>query len=173
MQHRFIKDFAIALIFIITLVLGIRIYTFHFQIKKISDNSIYAEEQVSQDLLERIKKIENSIEDRKMFAFTVSRDPLREGNIIKDKADRMKEYEDMVRNTFRLASVTNDYAIFEYQGATHVAKVGDSIEGRRIISIDVANDSVTYSVGGNTMTVRRSAIPPLPKDDENALSGNY
>ncbi|MDD2332417.1 MAG: hypothetical protein PHI68_07180 [Candidatus Cloacimonetes bacterium] len=174
MEHRYIKDFAIALIFIIALVLAIRIYAFHMQIAKISDKSVYAEESVSQDLLDRIKKIENSIEDRNMFAFIVTRDPLREGNIIKDKADRMKEYEDMVKNTFRLASVTNEYAIFEYQGKSHIAKVGDVIEGRRILSIDVVNDQVTYSVGGNIVIATRSAIPPVPKDDvQGPISGNY
>lgn len=174
MEHRFVKDFAIALIFIVALVLAIRIYMFNVQIKKISDKSVYAEESVSQELLDRIKKIENSIEDRNMFAFTVTRDPLREGNIIKDKADRLKEYEDMVKNTFRLASVTNDYAIFEYQGTSHVAKVGDVIEGRRILSINVANDQVTYSVGGNVVIATRSAIPPMPKEEgQSPLSGNY
>jgi len=169
MQYRFIKDLAIALIFIAVLVLGVKLATVHKTVTDIPDSSIYSKESVSDSLMSKIKTIESSIQDRKMFAFSVTRDPLRQGNIIKDKVDLAKEHEERVRNTFRLSTTAidelgNKIAFIEYLGMIHSARIGDVIEGRRIV--DIGDSSIRYSMGGQTLTLGISARPPMPKETD-------
>lgn len=165
MQLRYVKDFAIALIVIILLAFGIRLYTVYYQVEAIPDKSIHSKESVSDTLLNKIKGIETSIQERKNFVFSTTRDPLRQGNIIKDKMDLEKEFEDMVRNMFRLSTTAidengNKIAYIEYQNAIHAAKVGDTVEGRRIV--DIGERTMRYFYAGNTYTVELTARPPMP-----------
>lgn len=165
MQLRYVKDFAIILIVIIFLVLGVRLFTVNTVINKIPDKSIHTKESVSDTLLNKIKGIEQSIQERKNFVFTTTRDPLRQGNIIKDKFDLEKEFMDMVRNTFRLSgtSISEDgkkIATIDYLGVTYYAQIGDTIEGRRIV--DIGEKWMRYFYGGSTVTVDLAPIPPMP-----------
>ncbi len=168
MQFRFVKDLAVALIFIAILVLGVQLASVQKKTTDIPDNSIHSKESVSDTLMSKIKSIESSIQDRKMFAFNVTRDPLRQGNIIKDQVDLLKEHEERVRNTFRLSTTAidefgNKIAYIEFLGRIHAAKVGDTIEGRRIT--EISDRSIRYTLGGNSHTLAISARPPMPKTD--------
>ncbi|MBM4403172.1 MAG: hypothetical protein FJ042_02110 [Candidatus Cloacimonetes bacterium] len=169
MQFRFVKDLAIALIFIIVMILAGQLYFMYRGVEGVKDDSRHITEAVSDTLMNRIRTIESSIQDRKMFAFNVNRDPLRQGNIIKDKLDLEKEYEDMVRNTFRLSSVAKDeygesYANIEYQGKNYIARVQSVIEGRRILAINV--DSISYFFNGRVDKARIEARPPRPTNTD-------
>ena len=170
MQYRFVKDFAIALIFITILILGVQLGMAQKKVIEIPETSIYTKETVSDTLMSQIKTIENSIQDRKMFAFTVTRDPLRQGNIIKDRVDLEKEHAERVRNTFRLSTTAidengNRIAYIEYLGRIHAAMIGDVIEGRRITSIE--DRTIRYTLGNQTYTLQISARPAMPRAEDN------
>ncbi len=174
MQLRFVKDLAIALIVILLFALAMRLFAIERGWVKIPVNSIYTKESVSDTLLNKIKTIENSIQDRKMFVFGSNRDPLRQGNIIKDKADREMEFREMLLNTFRLATTARDdygnkIAFIEYRGTLHEARIGQVIEGRKILNID--DNSIRYSYNGITSTTELAPRPSKPVDDPQAASG--
>lgn len=179
MQLRYVKDFAVTLIVIIFLVLGIRLYTNYYKMRSVPEQSIHSKESVSDSLLFKIKGIEKSIQDRKQFVFTINRDPLRQGNIIKDKLDLEREFLDSVRNTFRLSSTSiledgTKYATIEYRDQNHYATVGDTVEGRRIV--DIGDNWIKYYYGGNTVTANLAPRPPMPdfdKMDVSGTSGNW
>lgn len=179
MQLRYVKDFAIALIVIMLLAFAIRLYSVYYQVEAVPDKSIHSKESVSDTLLNKIKGIETSIQERKNFVFTTTRDPLRQGNIIKDKMDLEKEFEDMVRNTFRLSTTAidangNKIAYIEYQDAIHAARIGDTVEGRRIL--DIGEKTLRYFYAGNTYTIDLKSRPAMPdfSDPGNAnTSGNW
>ena len=179
MQLRYVKDFAITLIVIIFLVLGVRLYTNYYKMKTIPSQSIHSKESVSDSLLTKIKGIEKSIQDRKQFVFTINRDPLRQGNIIKDKLDLEREFLESVRNTFRLSSTSildngHKFATIEYRDQNYYATIGDVIEGRRIT--DIGDNWIKYYYGGNVVTTYlapRPAMPDFDKMNASDTSGNW
>ncbi|MDY0151290.1 MAG: hypothetical protein RBS43_03355 [Candidatus Cloacimonas sp.] len=179
MQLRFIKDLAIALIVILLFAVAIRMFVIQRGWNRIPEKSIHTKESVSDTLLNKIKTIENSIQDRKMFVFGSNRDPLRQGNIIKDKVDREKEFQDMVLNTFRLATTAHDengnkIAYIEYRGMLHEARIGQTVEGRRIL--DIGDKTLRYSYNGVISTTELSPRPAKPvEESRNAIgtSGNW
>lgn len=174
MQLRFIKDLAIALIVILLFAMAVRLVALHRSWNKIPEKSVHTKESVSDTLLNKIKTIENSIQDRKMFVFGSNRDPLKQGNIIKDKVDREKEFEDMVRNTFRLATTARDengnkIAYVEYRGVLHEARVGETVEGRRIL--DITDKSIRFSYNGVVSTTELAPRPAKPTDEATTVRG--
>ncbi|HPF08103.1 MAG: hypothetical protein PHU99_04635 [Candidatus Cloacimonetes bacterium] len=174
MQFRFVKDLAIALIVILLGFLAVRLVMVENRVSDVPEKSVYTKESVSDTLMSQIQTIENSIQDRKMFVFNSRKDPLRQGNIIKDKVDRQKEFEEMVRNTFRLSTTAidefgNRIAYVEYQDALHAARVGDTVAGRRILEINEKN--IRYSMGGNTYTANLMPRPVMTQDDPYVIKG--
>jgi len=179
MQLRFIKDLTIALIVISLFVMAVRLVSLYSSWTKIPEKSIHTKESVSDTLLTKIRSIENSIQDRKMFVFNSSKDPLRQGNIIKDKVDREKEYEEMLKNTFRLATTARDeygnkIAYIEYQGELIEARVGDTVRGRHIL--DIQDRSIRYSYNGAVTTTELAPRPAKPAEETiygTGTSGNW
>lgn len=174
MQFRFVKDLAIALIVILLGFLAVRLVMVENSVSNVPDNSIYTRESVSDTLMSQIRSIENSIQDRKMFVFNSQKDPLRQGNIIKDNVDRLKEFEEMVRNTFRLSTTAidehgNKIAYVEYLDTLHAARVGDTVVGRRILEINEKN--IRYSMGGSTYTANLMPRPVMAKEDPYVIQG--
>ncbi|MDD2228391.1 MAG: hypothetical protein PHY48_03145 [Candidatus Cloacimonetes bacterium] len=174
MQLRFIKDLAVALIVILLFALAMRLVVIERGWSKIPVKSIYTQESVSDTLLNKIKTIENSIQDRKMFVFSSTKDPLRQGNIIKDKADREMEFADLLLNTFRLATTARDdsgnkIAFIEYRGALHEARIGEIVEGRKIL--DIRDNSIRYSMNGVVSTTELAPRPTKPVDDPRTATG--
>lgn len=179
MQLKFVKDFAIALIVILLLAWAIRLYAINIKQSQVPDQSKYTQKSVSDTLLNKIKSIESSIQDRKFFQFTTTRDPLRQGNIIKDKFDMTKEFEDMIKNTFRPTGTYIDEETgkrmvnIEYQGKILTGGVGDVVEGRRITWINEKSIGIYYG-GPQTLTVQR--IPDMPdfsKEEVQSTNQNY
>lgn len=180
MQLRYVKDFAITLIVIVFLILGIRLYSNHFKVKAVPQESVYTKESVSDTLLSKIKGIEKSIQDRKNFVFTISRDPLRQGNIIKDRLDLEREFMENLRNTFRLSSTSiaengRKIATIEYRDQNYYAEIGSVIEGRRIT--DIGLDWIKYYYNGNTYTTQVAPRPLMPDfsltNDPKLQHGNF
>jgi hypothetical protein len=179
MQFRFVKDLAIILIVILLGAMAIVTINEHRKVDKIPDKSIYTQESVSDSLMKKIQTIENSIQDRKMFVFSSNKDPLRQGNIIKDKVDRVQEFEEMVRNMFRLATTAidehgNKIAYIEYQDVLHEARIGQVVAGRRII--DIGESSIRYSMDGSTYTAQLMPRPVMKDEDpyqKSGISGNW
>ena len=174
MQLRFIKDLAIALIVILLFAMAVRLVALHRSWSQIPEKSVYTKESVSDTLLNKIQSIENSIQDRKMFVFGSNRDPLRQGNIIKDKVDREKEFEDMVKNTFRLATTAwdengNKIAYIEYRGMLYEAREGQIVEGRKIL--DISDKSIRFSYNGIVSTTELAPRPAKPTDETTTVKG--
>lgn len=169
MEARFLKDLAIALVFIILFVFAVKDYSIFNRVNSVPDQSIYSDLSVNEELMEKIRVIEQSIQDRKMFTFNVPTDPLRQDPVIKDRLDRLQEWENMVRNMVRLAAtfVNEDNekcAIIYYQGNSGLYRIGDTIAGRRII--DIGDRQLTYTSGGVRSTMTIQPIPPKPADLE-------
>lgn len=167
MEARFIKDFALSLIAIILFAFIVKDYSIYHKVSATPSQSKYSDISVNEELLNKIETIEASIEDRKMFTFNVPTDPLRQDPIIKDKLDRLQEWEIMVANMVRLAAtfVNEDNqkcAIIAHQGKSSIYKVGDVIAGRRIE--DIQNSQVIYSSGGVRAIMTVQPIPPKPAD---------
>ena len=179
MQFRFVKDLAIALVVILLGVLVVRLVVINQRVSVIPETSIHIQESVTDTLMTRIRTIESSIQDRKMFVFNARKDPLRQGNIIKDNVDRLKEFEDMVRNTFRLATTAideygNKIAYVEYLDKLYEARVGEVVAGRKILEINDKN--IRYSMGGQSYTANLMPRPVLKDEDpylKAGISGNW
>ena len=169
METRFIKDLAIALIFIILFIFAIKVYSIYQKVESVPAESKYTDLSVNEELLTKIKTIESSIEDRKTFTFNVPNDPLRQDPVIKDKLDRLQEWENMVRNMVRLAATFVDednetVAIIAYHGSSGIYRVGDVVAGRKIVGID--NGIVYYTINGVRSSMTIQPIPPKPVDLE-------
>jgi hypothetical protein len=169
MEARFIKDFAISMIAIILFAFAVKDYTIYKNVNSVTPQSKYSDLSVNEELMSKIKTIEASIQDRKMFTFNVPTDPLRQDPVIKDKLDRLQEWESMVANMVRVAAtfVNEDNekcAIISYQGRSTLYRIGDTVAGRHIE--DIKNGQVIYSVGGVRSFMTVQPIPPKPVDLE-------
>ncbi|HOZ00502.1 MAG TPA: hypothetical protein PLG20_01705 [Candidatus Syntrophosphaera sp.] len=181
MQLRFVKDLAVGLIIIFLLAYVIRLATVNEKNKQIRAKSIYTNESVSDTLKTRIMAIESSIQDRQNFVFAISKDPLRQGNIIKDRFDRTKEWLEMLRNTFRATGTYLDeqsgrrLVTFEYQDRILSGGVGDVVEGRRITWIGDKTVGI-YFGGPQTLEIQsRPVMPDFSKEDtkKTVINDNY
>ncbi|HNU53920.1 MAG TPA: hypothetical protein PLI58_03380 [Candidatus Syntrophosphaera sp.] len=171
MQFRYLKDLAIALLFISLLAFAIRLVTYNSKSTKVPDQSKYTNESVSDTLRNRIMSIEKSILERKNTVFTVAHDPLRQGNIIKDRFDLAKEFESALRNTFRPTGTYIDeetgkrLVTVEYQDKIYTGGVGDVIEGRRITWINEQNVGIYYG-GPQTLSIQpRPQMPDFSQEE--------
>jgi hypothetical protein len=175
-EFRYLKDFALALLVIILFAFAVKDYTIYSKVNEVPDKSKYSDLSVNDELMTKIKSIESSIQDRKGFAFSVPTDPLRQDPVIKDKMDRLQEWENMVANMVRLAATFIDEdgercAIIAYQGKSGLYHIGDTIAGKRIA--EIKSGQLVYSTGA-VLTVQ--PIPTRPADVEqgsNITDFNY
>jgi hypothetical protein len=171
MEARYIKDLAIALIFICLFAFAVKDYSIYHKVNGVPSESIYSDISVNDSLITKIQLIESSIRDRKSFTFNVPTDPLRQDPVIKDKLDRLQEWENMINNMVRVAATfvdedNNKVAVIAYQGKSGLYKVGDTIAGRRID--DVRDGTVYYTYNGMRSSMTVQPIPPKPVDLEPA-----
>ncbi len=166
MQFRYIKDLAMALLFIALIAFAVRLVTYNAKASKVSPQSKHSSESVSDTLRSKIMSIERSIVERKTTVFTVNHDPLRQGNIIKDRFDLAQEWENAQRFAFRPTGTYIDESsgkrlvTVEYNDRIYTAGVGEVIEGRRIVWINEQN--VGVSSGGSTQTLTIQPRPQMP-----------
>lgn len=179
MQLRYIKDFAIAMIVILLLAYAITLYTINAQRNKIPDKSKYSFESVSDTLKTKISDIERSIVERQSYLFTINTDPLRQGNIIKDRFDNVRAFEDQVRNTFRLTGTyninegANAYATFEYQDRIFSGRVGENVEGRFIKWIGDGRVGIYFGGDQTLIAQPRPVMPDMNVMEIQNLNQNY
>lgn len=171
MQFRYIKDLAIALLFIALTAFAIRLVAYNVKASKVPARSKYTNESVSDTLRTKIMSIEQSILERQNTMFTVTKDPLRQGNIIKDRFDLAKEFENALLNTFRPTGTYIDeetgrrLVTIEYQDKIYTAGVGQVIEGRRISWINEQNVGIYYG-GPQTLSIQaRPEMPDFSQED--------
>ncbi|MEA1973617.1 MAG: hypothetical protein U9N34_10075 [Candidatus Cloacimonadota bacterium] len=164
-EHKYLKDFVIAISIIMLLVFGIVDYYLQLSVNKVSEKSKWENMALGQDLLSKINNIESSIYDRKKFSFNVNKDPLEQNLIVKTKKDLLAEWEEQVRNMIRLTSTIlpetgEKVASFAYQGKNTEYKIGEKVNGRKIT--DIQSGEVTYIHNGRKGTFKLQPIPQKP-----------
>jgi hypothetical protein len=165
MQDRYIKDLVIALGVIILIIFGVRVFYLYQKEVKVPSESIYTKLALSQELLNQITQIEDSIKERKEYRFTVRRDPLKQDLIVQTRLDLLLEWEEMVRRMMRLTAVIEEEsgeksAIISWNGRNNRVQIGDVLNNKRITSIEM--DRVEYSEGGMRGVLIPQRIPPRP-----------
>lgn len=136
------------------------------QAAKLPPRSKYTSESVSDTLRTRIRSIERSILERQNTQFTASLDPLKQGNRIKERFDRIRAFEDSLRNTFLPTRTYRDersgemVVVVEFQDRIHTAREGDVIAGRRIIRISDLEVEIYYQ---GLQTIKVQSRPEIPE----------
>ncbi len=102
MEEKYLKDLVIALIVILLIVLGVKCNSLYSKIKVVPVDSKYEKLALSDNLFNQIQNIEQSIQDRKEFVFTVKKDPLEQNLIGKTIKDLEKKWRQEVENMVRL-----------------------------------------------------------------------
>ncbi len=177
MESKYLKDFVIALVFIMLFVFGVRDYNFYKKAEAVSEESKYKNLALDDVLLKRIQEIETSIQDRKMFVFTVVKDPLEQNLIVKTQVDLQKQWEEMVASMMRLAATFVDSrgakrAYISYAGKNWDVKAGDQIGDRKIVEIQQGR--VYFTQGGMKGFIDVQPIPAKPASlDENKAANQY
>lgn len=165
-EHKYLKDFVIAISVIMLLVFAIVDYYLYLDVTKVPTHSKWKNMALGEDLLHKIQNIETSIADRKQFSFTVQKDPLEQNLIVKTKKDILKEWQEQVKNTIRLSSTIlpeagKKAASFSYKGETKEYYIGDKIAGRKIT--DIQNGKVIYVYNGREGVFTLQPIPEKPQ----------
>lgn len=167
MEAKHLKDFVIALVVLSAFFLGLRLYSLNHKISKIPDVSRYQKIALSDELLHQIQEIEESIQDRKTFVFTVTKDPLEQNLIVRTQRDLEKQWREEVANMVRLESTIipnqgEKMASIAYMGKSRVYRIGDVFIKGRIEDIKLGE--IVYSYEGMKKTLTVEKIPPKPRE---------
>ncbi len=164
MEGRYIKDFTIALIFLMLIAFGVRGYFLYNQSLEYPEQPD-RNKGISPELKKEIQDIEQSIQDRKDFVFTVVKDPLEQNLIVKTIVDIEKQWKKEVEGTIRLTGTYlvsgEKIATIEYQGVRNDYHVGDMFEGRKIV--DILKGKILYERGGKQGSLELAPMPEKPK----------
>jgi len=169
MDFKYLKDFAISLTIIMLIVFLLRDASLYKKELNVPVKSVYSKMSVNDSLMATIQNIERSIQDRKSFMFTVTKDPLKQDLIVQDRIDLLQQWQTMVKNMVRLAGTFVDEkgkrtAIISYQGTDGRYYIGDYVAGRKIEEIQ--NGRVVYSANGQKGVMTLEPIPPKPVELE-------
>ncbi|MCD4652164.1 MAG: hypothetical protein K8S56_10340 [Candidatus Cloacimonetes bacterium] len=169
MAGRYIKDFTIAVIFILIIVYAVRDFYFYRDVEEIPAQSKFSKLGLSEKLMDQIQTIEQSIQDRKQFKFTVVKDPLEQNLIVKTKVDLEKQWilevESMVRLTATYISDGGEEkkASIAYGGNTTIYTIGEKVkgtEGKQIV--EIGREHIALEKGGRKEILKMAPIPPKP-----------
>ncbi|HHE38301.1 MAG TPA: hypothetical protein ENL20_06985 [Candidatus Cloacimonetes bacterium] len=165
MEEKYIKDFVIALVILLILAFAIKDYYLYKISNDVPDESIHKKIALSEGLLGKIENIEQSINDRKQFVFSVAKDPLEQNLIVRTQKDLEKQWREEVESMVRLEStiipdIGDKLATVSYQGLTKNYKIGDEFVKGKII--DILYGEILYSYQGTTASLRTEKIPPKP-----------
>ena len=164
MEGRYIKDFTIAIVFIMIIVFGVKDVLWYQDVQTYPAKPD-AHVGISENLKDEIEQIESSIQDRKGFEFTVVKDPLEQNLIVKTIVDYEKQWRREVEAQVRLAGtyITADgayLATIEHKGVRTDYRVGDRFEFGEITKID--KGKITYKQGGYSGVLELAPIPEKP-----------
>ncbi|MBN2461638.1 MAG: hypothetical protein JXB60_08520 [Candidatus Cloacimonetes bacterium] len=165
MEIKYIKDFVIALVVILVVAYGIHDYYLLQRTRGIAEESKYKRIALSDELLGKIQNIENSIQDRKQFVFTVRKDPLEQNLIVKTKKDLEKQWIEQVEEMVRLQStmITENgekYATISHRGENKIYRIGDSFTYGKIT--DIREGEIVYNNGGKSKILQIEKLPEKP-----------
>ncbi len=165
MEYRHFKDFTIAAIVVMVIVFGFTSYKYFTKASKVPFESKYKKMALSDKLLTQIKNIELSIQDRMNFTFTAVKDPLEQNLIVKTQVDLENQWKKRVEAMMRLSATYHledgkTYASIDYKGNSQIYKVGDSIEGNKILAIK--DSYITIRKNGINGKLKLQAIPEKP-----------
>ena len=171
MEEKYLKDLVIALIVIILIVLGVKCNNLYSDIKVVPVESKYKKLALSEDLFNQIQNIEHSIQDRKEFVFTVTKDPLEQNLIVKTIKDLEKQWRQEVEKMVRLEStivpeVGRKMAAISHKGKTKLYSIGDNFFYGKIT--DIRKGKIVYSYKGKDNILALQKLPDKPdaiKDD--------
>ena len=175
MEEKYLKDLVIALIVIILIVLGVKCNSLYSDIKVVPVESKYKKLALSENLFNQIEDIEQSIQDRKEFVFTVTKDPLEQNLIVKTIKDLEKQWRLEVERMVRLESTIvpeagKKLAAISHKGKTKIYSIGDNFFYGRIT--DILQGKIVYSYKGrnNILTLQKLPDKPEAIDNSNKVS---
>ena len=175
MEEKYLKDLVIALIVIVFILLGVKCNSLYRDIKTVPVESKYMKLALSEDLFNQIQNIEQSIQDRKEFIFTVTKDPLEQNLIVKTIQDLEKLWRLEVENMVRLEStivpeIGKKRAAISHRGKTKIYSIGDDFFYGKIK--DIRQGEIVYSYKGtnNTLTLQKLPEKPDAIKNENEIS---
>ena len=180
MEEKYIKDLVIALIVILLIVLGVKCNSLYSDIKVIPDESKYKKFALSENLFKQIENIEQSIQDRKEFVFTVIKDPLEQNLIVKTIKDLEKQWRLEVERMVRLEStivpeIGRKMATISHKGVTKLYSIGDNFFYGKIT--DIRQREIVYSYKGKDNVLNIQKLPDKPdaisNDDEISQERKY
>ena len=169
MEQKYIKDFVIALAVILVISFGIKDSYLYRKVEQVPRESKYKKIALSEQLLNQIKDIEHSIQDRKEFIFTVRKDTLEQNLIVRTRKDLEKQWKEKAESIIRLESTIipargKKLAAISYQGKTRLYEVGDYFTLGKII--DIKEGKIEYSNKGNHSEMIIQKLPPKPVEIE-------
>jgi len=175
MEEKYLKDLVIALIVILLIVLGVKCNNLYSKIKVVPVDSKYEKLALSDNLFNQIQNIEQSIQDRKEFVFTVKKDPLEQNLIVKTIQDLEKQWRQEVENMVRLEStivpeVGKKRAAISHKGKTELYTIGDDFKYG--IIKDIRQGEIVYSYKGrdNILTLQKLPDKPEAIQDDSEIS---
>lgn len=170
MENKYLKDLIIALIVILLIVLGVKCNSLYNDIKVVPHDSKYKKLALSDKLFKQIQDIEHSIQNRKEFVFTVTKDPLEQNLIVKTIQDLEKQWRLEVENMVRLEStivpeIGKKRAAISHQGKTKLYSIGDDFFYGKIS--DIQEGKIVYSYRGSRNTLEIQKLPKKPEAIQN------
>lgn len=165
MEKKYLRDFVIVLIVLLLLAGGYWNFMQLSKANKVDEESKYKRLALSQDLLDQIQEIEKSINDRKGFVFTVTKDPLEQNLIVKTQQDLEKQWREKIENMVRLTATIlpqdgEKLASVAYKGANNLYGIGEDFALGKIVNIK--EGEIVYSYGGKNYSLTMEKLPPKP-----------
>ncbi len=180
MEKKYLKDFVIVLIVLLLLACGYWNYMQLNKANKVAEESKYKKLALSKDLLDQIQEIEESINDRKGFVFTVTKDPLEQNLIVKTQQDLEKQWRVKIENMVRLTATIlpqngKKLASVAYKGSNELYSIGDEFTLGKIV--EISEGKIVYSYSGKNYSLTIEKLPPKPveilKNNKSERSFNW
>jgi hypothetical protein len=173
-EQKYLKDFIIILVIALLIAFGVKTSSVSKRVIVVPDESKFKKMALSDQLLQKIQRIDSSIQDRRNFVFTVDKDPLEQNLIVKTQKDLEMQWREEVEKMVRLAMTIipldgDKKAAIEYNGNTTLYNVGDKFDlgsefanGSKGEITDIRAGEITYTFNGKSLDMQLKPIPPKP-----------
>lgn len=174
MEGKYLKDFVIILVVVLLIAFGLKTSSVSKRVNEVPEESEFKKMALSDQLLQKIQRIDSSIQDRKNFVFTVDKDPLEQNLIVKTQKDMEMQWREEVEKMVRLAMTIipldgEKKAAIEYDGNTTLYKIGDKFDlgsefdkGSKGEITDIRAGEISYTFNGKSLDMQLKPIPPKP-----------